>query len=126
MLVHFGNELPLEQRVSDPFVIEAAPARPSFITSIEPAEGARVDRDARVRVAFDFRRHIRFAPESLRLYVDGNDVTAAAERAGTDDVPQSQAEVWFSPRGGWSAGLHSVKVDLGDATYSWLFMVDNR
>ncbi|HEX2121479.1 MAG TPA: hypothetical protein VHL59_07545 [Thermoanaerobaculia bacterium] len=111
--------MPLEQRVSAPFVVEAAPPQPAAIVSIEPLEDVYVPADTPLRVLFER------LPAPIRLYADGEDVTAQTARAGTDDVPPSRLELTFAPRGGWTPGWHGVKVELGDgAAYSWAFIAE--
>ncbi|HEX6177488.1 MAG TPA: hypothetical protein VF057_03960 [Thermoanaerobaculia bacterium] len=112
----FGDDLPLEQRVSAPFVVDPAPPRPAVITSFAPAEGAMVERDTTVRITFDFARNPRLSAASLRLYVDGKDVTDQARFAGTELV--------FAPKESWMSGRHGVKLELGSpaSSYSWQFI----
>src|SRR5688572_11062981 len=121
----FGEDMPLEQRVSAPFVIDAAAPRPAVITSVEPPGGAFVGRNVNVRITFDFRRSPRSSPGSLVFYIDGKDVTDQALRGATEDVPPSHAELVFTPKEGWAPGRHGVKVEIdGPATsYSWQFVV---
>ena len=124
-----GPELPLEQRVSAPFVIEAAPPKPVVITSIEPRE-TTTGRVPMVRVTFDFRRgDFRLEPDALRLYVDGVDVTEKSVRGSTEDVPPSQVELTYTPSPPFTSGWHGAKVELTDRAgkrhaYSWAFVAE--
>ncbi len=115
----FGDELPLEQRASAPFLVEAAPPQPAAIVSIEPYEDTYVPAGMPIRVVLER------PPLPVRLYVDGTDVTGQTVRAGTDDVPPSRLELTFAPRGGWTPGWRGVKVELGDrSSYSWAFIAE--
>jgi hypothetical protein len=121
----FGEDMPVGQRVSAPFVIDPAPNRPALITSFEPAAGAFVARDVIVRITFDFRLSPRSSPGSLRLFIDGKDVTDQARMAATEDVPPSHVELLFAPKEGWVPGRHGVKVEIDGppTSYSWQFIV---
>jgi hypothetical protein len=126
-----GEELPLEQRVSAPFVIEAPPPRPAAIESFDPpANATSVNPRTPVRIAFDFRTSA-FRPKSIHVIVDGTDVTDQASRAGTEDVPQSQLELTYAPAAAWSPGRHGVLVRAEDEkenriAWSWIFQVASR
>jgi hypothetical protein len=117
-----GRDLPLEQRVSAPFVIEAAPpfdplrpspaTPPAEVQSVEPAHGARVAADARV--------HVQLADVfgEPHLYVDGEPV----EYARRGDLLE------LAPRR-WTRGLHTVRVVYQNEQrktlwYAWSFTVD--
>ncbi|HET7711193.1 MAG TPA: hypothetical protein VFL80_04630 [Thermoanaerobaculia bacterium] len=113
-----GEELPLEQRVSAPFAIDAPPPRPAAIESFEPAENASDVRPAaRVRITW------RIPPQALRLIVDGSEVTDRALLTGT--------ELTYAPDTGWSPGRHGVLVRGEDeegnrVAWSWVFHVQTR
>ncbi|HYC87967.1 MAG TPA: hypothetical protein VEO54_02050 [Thermoanaerobaculia bacterium] len=117
-----GAHLPIEQRVSAPIFIEAAPppdpSRPSPATppaevwSVEPAHGTHVAADARVRV--------QLAPVfgEPHLYVD-RDPVEYARRGDTLE---------FTPRRRWTPGRHSVRVVYQNEQrktlwYAWSFTV---
>ena len=118
------EHLPIEQRVSAPIIIDAAPLRdpsstsprerPEEIASIEPAHGARVEGRAPVRVQF------ASAPfGDPYLYVDGRFIDMRSARAG--DVLE------YVPPRNWAAGRHEVRVVYQDqqrATrwYAWFFI----
>jgi hypothetical protein len=121
----FGEDMPVEKRVSAPFAIDPAPTRPALITSFEPAAGAFVGRNVNVRITFDFRLSPRSSPGALRLFIDGKDVTDQTRMGATEDVPPSHVELVFAPKEGWLPGRHGVKVEIdGPATsYSWQFIV---
>lgn len=117
-----GLDLPIEQRVSAPIHIEAAPppdpSRPSPATPpaevklVEPAHGARVQADARVRVQL-----AGFAGEP-HLYVDRDPV----------EPVRSGNALEFAPRRRWTPGRHSVRVVYQNEQrkvlwYAWSFTV---
>lgn len=120
----FGEELPLEQRVSAPFTIAAAPPpdptrpspanRPPEILFVEPAHGAAVSGRAAIR--------IRFAkPVTPQLYVDGEWVEEAST-ATTDTVQ-------YVPATRWSVARHEVRVIYQDEQrrtrwYAWSFTAE--
>jgi hypothetical protein len=115
----FGDALPVEQRASAPFVVEAAPPQPAAIVSIAPLEDVYVPADTPLRVVFERPRL------PIRVYVDGKDVTSQTVGVGTDDVPLSRIELTFAPPGGWIPGWRGVKVELGDGSvYSWAFIAE--
>jgi hypothetical protein len=104
--------------------------RPSQVTSVVPAPDARVRADTLVRVELaptQGASTIRI--DSLRLLVDGKDVTGQAQTAFTEDVPPSQGEIWFSPSPPFASGMHNAEVRFVDEegqrfSYSWSFLVD--
>lgn len=119
----YGPELPLEQRVSAPIFIQAAPppdpTRPTHATpppelrSIAPAHGAQVPPTTRLRV--------QIAPffGVPHLYVDREPVENA-RRGDTFD---------YAPPRGWTAGRHTVRVVYQTEQrelrwYGWSFTVD--
>jgi len=117
-----GTDLPIEQRVSAPIFIQAAPpldpARPSpptppaQVRSVEPAHGAQVAADARVRV------QLGGVFGEPHLYVDRDPV----EYVRRDDTLE------FTPRRRWTPGRHSVRVVYQNEQrktlwYAWSFTV---
>ena len=133
----FGEELPLEQRVSAPFVIDPAlpadptrtsPAvRPPEITSVEPAHGSHAVPDAPIRVRFALAAHGLQLNGAAYLYVD-RDPVEDVRTAGTDDVPQSELELEYTPPRHWNPGRHEVRVIYQDQQrktrwFGWSFMV---
>lgn len=124
----YGEELPLEQRVSAPFHLEVAPPpdpsrtspaqRPPEITSVEPAHASRVAADAPVRIRFalaanGIRLHGDRFNGAPHLYVDGQ-LVENVRRAGTDDEPQSMLELEYAPPRPWTPGRHEVRVVYQD------------
>lgn len=103
--------------------------RPVQITGVVPAPGTRVRADTLVRVELAPKQGsstIRI--DSLRLLIDGRDVTQQAQTAFTDDVPPSQGEIWFSPSPPFASGTHNAEVGFIDEeghrlSYSWSFLV---
>lgn len=117
-----GPNVPVEQRVSAPIHIEAAapldPSRPSpdtppsEVRSVEPAHGARVAADARVRV------QLGSVFGDPHLYVD---------REWVEYVRRGDA-IEFAPRRRWTPGRHSVRVVYQNEQrktlwYAWSFIV---
>lgn len=117
-----GEHLPVEQRVSAPIFIEAAPpfdpSRPSPATppaevrSVEPAHGTRAAADAPVRV------QLAGVSGKPHLYVDREFV----EYRRRGDVLE------FAPPRRWSPGRHSVRVVYRNGQrktlwYAWSFTV---
>ena len=131
----FGDELPLEQRSSAPFVIEAAappdpsrtsPAvRPAEILSIEPAHTARVAAFAPLRIRFAATRSAVRVPDTGQVYVDGEWLEHVRSVRADGEVTLE-----YTPPHGWSAGRHDVRVVYQDGEqktrwYAWFFIVDN-
>lgn len=115
-----GTDLPLEQRVSDPIHIEAAPpldpaqaspaVPPAEITSVEPAHGATADRNARIRVT------IGPVFGDPHLYVDREFV----EYTRRGNVLE------YAPSKKWSPGRHAIRVVYQNEArktlwYAWAF-----
>jgi hypothetical protein len=104
--------------------------RPSQIVRLTPEEKARaVNSDATVSVRFELLRgsHPILLP-SLKLIVDGVDVTEQARIAATDDIPPSQGEISFNPERPLSPGKHTAEVGFSNDknqqySYSWEFDV---
>ena len=102
-------------------------SRPGAITNVVPAERS-VERSPRyVAVVFDLLGDGGVDPESIKLILDGQDVTARASGAGTDDNPQSRAQLSVDTGGMLASGLHKVTVRYrsGGQTreYAWEFVV---
>jgi hypothetical protein len=103
--------------------------RPIQITSVVPAPGARVRADTLVRVALaPTQGSSTIRIDSLRLLVDGHDVTGQAQTAFTEDVPPSQGEIWVSPSPPLASGMHHAEVQFVDEeghrfSYPWSFLV---
>lgn len=115
-----GENLPVEQSVSAPFRIVGAPPRdplkpspatpPREVQSVEPAHGARVTNDARVRV------QLAGIFGDPHLYVDREPV----------EYSRSGDTIEFTPRRRWTPGLHTLRVIYQDAQkrtrwYAWSF-----
>lgn len=116
--------LAVEERVSAPIIIDAAPprdpsstsprVRPGKIASIEPAHASRVGGRAPVRVQFasaPFGHPI--------LYVDGKYVETT--------TPRAKVFLEYIPPRNWAPGRHEVRVVYQDqqrATrwYAWFFI----
>ena len=122
----WGEELPLEQRVSAPFTIEEAPPpdpsrtspaeRPAEIASIEPAHAASVAARAPIRIRFAPGVQLNGEPH---LYIDGEWIESAK---GMDDHGLE-----YVPRRKWPPGRHDVRViyqtnDRNTRWYAWHFI----
>jgi hypothetical protein len=120
-----GTDLPIDQRVSAPIFIEAAPppdpsqpspaTPPAEVRSVEPAHGAHVAADARVRV------QLAGVFGEPYLYVD-RDPVESVRRGDTLE---------FAPRRRWTPGRHSVRAIYQNEQrktlwYAWSFTVDRR
>lgn len=123
--------LPLEQRVSGPFAIEAAPPRdrsqpsplqrPAEIAAVEPAHGARVPADAPVRIRFSTAIRSDDVPH---LYVDRVWAGEELRSSGSADA----LELEYKPSRRWKPGRHDVRVVYQDRQgqtrwYAWSFIV---
>jgi hypothetical protein len=103
----------------------AADERPGAVIRVFPAEGSVVAVVEVVRAELDFTRAAGADPSSLRLVLDGEDVTARASIAGTRDWPPSALEISYRPAR-LEAGPHraelSFSVPGGETTrYAWSF-----
>ena len=130
----FGEELPVEQRVSAPFEIEGPrafdPSRPSHaqlptgMNLVGPEHGSVVNRSTPVRIRFDFSAWPAGPAGPPQLFVDRRFVGEAATTTGSDQKP----ELEYLPRGGWPSGRHDVRVIYRerygkDHWYAWSFTV---
>lgn len=103
--------------------------RPVQITEVVPAPGARVRADTLIRVALaPAQGSSTIRIDSLRLLVDGRDITGKARTAFTEDVPPSQGEISFSPSSPFASGRHDAEVRFVDEeghlfSYPWSFLV---
>jgi hypothetical protein len=120
-----GTDLPVEQRVSAPIFIQAAPppdpsrpspaTPPSEVRSVEPAHGARVATDARVRV------QLAGVFGEPYLYVDRQPIRSVVRRGDT---------IEFTPPRRWTPGRHSLRIVYQNEQrktlwYAWSFTVGN-
>ncbi|HEX7150269.1 MAG TPA: hypothetical protein VF618_02190 [Thermoanaerobaculia bacterium] len=131
------DEIPLEQRVSAPFPIDAAPprdpsrpsprVRPAEFTSVEPAHGARVSPTARVRATLAWSKPAaRYARGTPRIYIDGEDVTDTPATRFTHDEASRDAEIVYTPPRPWMPGRHEARIVYLDqhrkmVWYAWSF-----
>ncbi|HEU5163819.1 MAG TPA: hypothetical protein VFV54_11770 [Thermoanaerobaculia bacterium] len=133
----WGEELPIEQRASAPFVIDppkppdpsrtSPRERPAEIASIEPAHGAAAAPDAVIRVQFELAaRGVRLSGPP-QLYLDRKPIMDL-RIAGTEDVPQSSLELEYDPPGELAPGRHDARVIYQDDQrrtrwFAWSFTV---
>jgi hypothetical protein len=96
------------------------------LVSSSPAVKARVAGPTTVSVVLDLTRGDVTDPSSIRMLVDGADITSHCRVVGTRDVPPSRVEV-TCPLGALDAGLHAAEVRLGPPglgySYRWDFTV---
>lgn len=104
--------------------------RPSQIVKVSPDENAKLtNSEATVSARFEFLRGSRpILPLSLKLLIDGVDVTEQSRIAATEDSPSSQGEILFKPSQPFSAGKHTAEVRFADDkdkqfSYTWNFYV---
>jgi hypothetical protein len=76
-----------------------------------------------VRLQDELRQGGQLDPAAVRLELDGIDVTRQADIGGTQDFPQSLAEVTYSPPEPLRAGEHSAALAVGGMTVKWSFRV---
>ena len=107
--------------------------RPVQLVRLTPEENARsVNPVVTVSASFEFLRGSRpILPQSLRLILDGIDVTEQSRIAATEDIPSSQGEILFEPLQPLSSGQHTVEVCFADDqheefSYSWSFYVQSE
>lgn len=104
-----------------------AQAPPAAITTVFPPAGSAGPSPTHVSVGFDAQRDGGVDLESVRVLLDGRDVTGRARRAGSDDVPQSRAELIYEIERPLPEGGHRVEVEYrgGGKTYryAWEFTV---
>jgi hypothetical protein len=104
--------------------------RPSQLVRLTPEEKARtVNPDATISASFDLSRgpHPILLP-SVKLIIDGVEVTQQARVAATDDFPPSRAEISFKPDQPFSAGKHIAEIRFANdqnrqSSYTWEFYV---
>lgn len=104
--------------------------RPIQIVQLSPNEKAKsVSPDTTISARFDFLRGTRpIIPPSLRLVIDGSDVTQQARIAASDDIPSSRGEISFKPTQPFSTGKHTAQVRFANdnnqqSSYTWEFYV---
>jgi len=112
--------VPAENPKTRPRLLELELDRsPPRVLEIAPGEGARIGKTTRIRVRFE-DPETRVDPGSLRLRLDGTDVTALSE-VSEGDVRYRPAEL--------SHGRHTVSLDLRDVCgnradpVTWTFTV---
>ena len=107
--------------------------RPIQLVQLTPEENARsVNPEVTVIASFDFLSGSHpILPQSLRLILDGVDVTEQSRIAATEDMPSSQGEILYEPSQPLAVGQHTVEVifanDQNEAySYTWSFYVCSK
>lgn len=105
----------------------AAQSAPAAITNVSPPDGSVGPSPPHISVAFDLLRDGDVDLDSVRLALDGRDVTDGARLAGTDDIPQSRAELIYEIESALPEGSHRVEVEYRAGAqlhrYAWEFTV---
>ena len=115
---------------SQPVSYQQKSPRPSQLVKLTPDENARLaNREASVGARFNFSQGSRpIVPQSLKLIIDGVDVTQKAQIAASDDIPSSRGEISFKPSQPFSVGKHTAEVRFANDqnkqfSYKWNFYV---
>jgi hypothetical protein len=95
------------------------------LVSFSPAAGARVVGAVTLGAVLDLSRGDVTDPSSIRILLDGADVTRHCTTVATRDVPPSRVEV-TCPLGALDTGLHAAELRLGNRgpggyAYRWDF-----
>lgn len=112
--------------------IDASSSRPVEISRVFPEEGSTISNN-RPEIGADVSyRRCDCGLDSLatiKLFLDGIDVTSASSMEGTTDIPQSGAGIIYIPPSPFSLGTHDVEVQITSSlgrssTYSWSFQIE--
>ena len=100
---------------------------PSQVTRVFPADGTTVREVAVVGADLNFAIGPSVDVRSLRLLVDGQDVTARATTTMTRDWPPSLVTISYAP-GALPPGRHRVEIRFrpersGEIAYRWQFSI---
>ena len=98
-----------------------------------PNENAKVTNPkVTVVVIFEFLRGPRpILTPSLRLLIDGVDVTKQSQTVSTTDIPSSNGDIIFEPPQPFCAGKHTAEVRFANDqnkhfSYTWDFYLSNN
>jgi hypothetical protein len=126
LTVGAGNLSMQSQPLSDQHQVK----RPSQLVKVTPDEKARLtNSQATVSARFEFLRGTRpILPLSLKLFIDGVDVTQQSRIVATEDAPSSRGEILFKPSQPFAAGKHTAEVRFANDrneqfSYTWDFYV---
>lgn len=115
---------------SQPLSNQLQTKRPSQLVRVTPDENATLtNSEVTVSARFEFLRGTRpILPLSLKLLIDGVDVTQQARIAATEDIPSSRGQILFKPAQPFSAGKHTAEVRFTNDqnkqfSYTWNFYV---
>ena len=129
-----SSELPLEARVSAPFVIDppsppdltktSPRERPDIIRAIQPEHAATIS--GRAPISVTFIRPTETILGDPQLYVD-REWIENPQRIVTESLPPASLTLQYEPRKPWSPGMHRVRVIYQDALketrwYAWSFI----
>lgn len=115
-------------------IIKYKNQKPIQIRRVTPNENAKITNSkVTVLATFEFLRGPQpILPPSLRLLIDGVDVTEQSEIVSTTDIPSSLGEIHFEPHQPFSAGKHTVEVRFASKqkqqfSYTWdFYVIDNN
>lgn len=104
---------------------------PSVIASLHPTDGAQVC--PRLQIGVDLlltdatRKDGAFDPSTVNLFLDGEDVTAAAVIRTNLTSPVSRAYITYTPPADLPLGQHQARITFstasGTGTATWTFTV---
>ncbi|MBI3897137.1 MAG: hypothetical protein HY308_02440 [Gammaproteobacteria bacterium] len=100
------------------------------IEQVVPAKDSELE--SAVKVNFSLQRgQFPVALSSLRLAIDGTDVTPRARITATNEGPARSGEISFTPHTDMPDGRHTAQVNFTDtrgnsSCYQWTFYVDKR
>lgn len=106
-----------------------ASERPSAIVRVSPPEGSAGVVEV-VSVELDFTRATQADPSSVRLQLDGIDVTEQSSVGGSRDWPPSSLEIAYVAKD-MPSGPHRAEVSFESgqgarARYEWSFRVERK
>lgn len=118
--------------VASALTISASSSRPVEVSRVFPEEGSAISEPRpEIVVEVSYRRCIcgDDALDTVRLLLDGTEVTEQATWSGTLDIPQTSVEIVFLPPLPLSSGTHTVEARLTSrlersSTYSWFFRIE--
>lgn len=108
-------------------VVLGVTAAPAQVLRVFPADGTASTQVLAVGAELDFTRGHAADASSLRLVVDGVDVTAQSRVTQTRDWPPSFVSISYGP-GQLSPGLHRAEIRFATATgaavsHAWTFTI---
>jgi hypothetical protein len=130
LLTVAGGNLSMQ---SQPLSHQQQAQRPIELVQVTPDENDRLTNSKiTVSARFEFLRGRRpVLPRSLKLLIDGVDVTRQSRIAATEDTPSSQGEILYTPSQPFSVGQHTAEVRFANDqdkpfSYTWNFYIQRR